>query len=1066
MIPKHRIQSYVLTLLAVGFVANLMGREFRTGLAIPAAADITLTGDLRDPAWERAASPGAFIKTTGDSPAREQARVRLFYSPEYLYVGFECRQSEPPFTRDDAPSFVQDCVEVHIFDAPGGERRLQVAVSANNLQYIDARQPGVAIESQTARQADGWSCEMRIPLDAFDAAEPFLLNLGRNNLASSELSLAGVAQAMNFHDSARALPAFLNRRSAGAAVDPAGAKLVTFNTEYVFTVPVTNTGDRAQKFTLADTAVELAAGEQRRVEATVGVEAFQAQPYLLLNDDAGHIAAIVGIGPERFAPETATVTEIVAGTFRDGKLSLEAIGPERSDFRFEVSAVEDGIIRVRGGAGALPERSVTLMQANDGEYAPAEVRCVEESGHWRFSSRLGELVIAEKPFGMRLFDADGRLLAATVSDGVDLGDGFRLAMGIGEGERFYGFGSGPGAALERNGGSWLIWVEHNATGDIFFPYFISDAGFGLFSNNSFKTRFDMGERDPGRWEAAGAGGDLDVFLFVGAPKMVVEQYTRITGRPTLPPAWAFGYWQSTTRIDGQPEVLEVARRMREKAIPCDVIAQDPGWAKSFMSFRWGDSFPEPARLLEELGKNHFKLGLWTVPFVNPNVDFFQQGLDSGFFGRNREGAFRPVDWWLGKQAGLVDFTNPEAVKWWGEQLAPLMEQGVSVLKTDGGDSEVGVDFQFAAGGADALHNLYQLYFARCVYTEMARRLDGRRPCIWIRSGISGIQRYPCAWGGDQPATFAAGRQLLLGGQNVGLGGVAFWSHDLGGFSYDPTEEYYIRSVQWGLLSPLARAHGGQNEPWSWGERAEAVFTKFAKLRYRLLPYIYSIAHEANRTGIPMMRAMLLEFPGDPEAVRQPYQYMFGPALLIAPVYEYSNHPDLTAERQVYFPAGGWHDWWDGRKMAAPGYARVSVSVDRLPVYLKAGAILPLFGEDATPQYITGGSWGPHLELLIQDGADGSFTMYEDNGIDIGPAAATAIEFRREGASRHIRVAGREGSFAGAEASRNRTWLVRLRTAQAPSEVTVDGTPCPWNFDATVGEVTVAVDRAAFDMEVR
>jgi alpha-glucosidase (family GH31 glycosyl hydrolase) len=385
---------------------------------------------------------------------------------------------------------------------------------------------------------------------------------------------------------------------------------------------------------------------------------------------------------------------------------------------------------------------------------------------------------------------------------------------------------------------------------------------------------------------------------------------------------------------------------------------------------------------------------------------------------------------------------------------PLIRQGVDVFKTDGGDgAQVPSDAVFAAGTGERIHNLYPLYFARTISDVQLAVEPDRRSCVWIRTGTSGIQRWPCAWGGDQIADFSGGRKLIKGGQSVGLSGVSFWSHDLGGFSYNRTAEYVVRSYQWGLLSPLSRAHGGLNEPWAWGERAERIIARFLDLRYRLMPYIYSLAWQSHRTGLPMMRAMVLAFPEDPRARGRDYQYAFGPSLLVAPIYEASTREDLSSSRSVYLPEGLWYALADDTPHAGGRERVVDVPLEELPVFVRAGALIPQL--PSAPQHLDGATFGRELELHAWAGGRGRFTLTEDDGQSLGYTrgeyATTELACEQAGEVFTVTIGERSGSFEGIEATRPRSWRVVVHGLEGPPATVLrngeDAEPRDWSWDA-------------------
>lgn len=377
---------------------------------------------------------------------------------------------------------------------------------------------------------------------------------------------------------------------------------------------------------------------------------------------------------------------------------------------------------------------------------------------------------------------------------------------------------------------------------------------------------------------------------------------------------------------------------------------------------------------------------------------------------------------MGHEAGLVDFADDPTAQWWGRKAAKLADDGVHVFKVDGGDShETPAYLNSVTGRSMAeLHNLYPVLFAKSVYEGIQR--SDQRTLTWIRTGFSGIQQYPCCWGGDQKADFSGGRVLIKAGQQSGLAGISFWSHDVGGFGGTPTEEYYIRSFQWGLLSPLSRAHGSITAPWNMGERACRIAARFIRLRYRLLPLIYSYAWHSHLTGEPMMRAMVLDYQDDPHARQAEFQYKLGPDLLIAPIYRESNREDLTATRSLYLPEGTWWNFWTDQCHTGRQTLTVEAPIDTLPLYVRGGAIL-MYGEPvrraSQPQN--------RLELHLYAGGNGTLVYYEDDGrtqaYRTGERAVTSFHLGDTGGGLSLNISPTNGTFNGQSAELNLTLVV-------------------------------------------
>jgi alpha-D-xyloside xylohydrolase len=347
-------------------------------------------------------------------------------------------------------------------------------------------------------------------------------------------------------------------------------------------------------------------------------------------------------------------------------------------------------------------------------------------------------------------------------------------------------------------------------------------------------------------------------------------------------------------------------------------------------------------MLRRLGELGFKVSLWEIPYIDEGTPSYREAANRGFLLTAADGrpihpdAIRATD---GRPRGIPDLTNPDARRWWKDKHRPLLRQGVAAFKTDFGEG-VPAEARFW-DGVDGVerHNLFPLLYNRTV-AEVTAEETGRVGFVWGRSAWAGSQRYPGQWGGDPQTSVAAMAATLRGGLSYALSCPGIWSHDIGGFyGPPPSPALYVRWAQFGMLSPLARAHGTTpREPWEFGERACAIFRDFARLRYRLLPYLMHCAEETAREGLPMLRPVLLEFPDDPATATIDDQYMLGPSLLVAPIFSESEAP---VERDLYLPHGDWYEWWTGERVQGGRYVRQAVPLETVPLYVRAGSAIPL-----------------------------------------------------------------------------------------------------------------------------
>lgn len=490
------------------------------------------------------------------------------------------------------------------------------------------------------------------------------------------------------------------------------------------------------------------------------------------------------------------------------------------------------------------------------------------------------------------------------------------------------------------------------------PFLISSRGYGLWINTGRRCVFDLGTQSCESYTLRVDGPYLDLFLMRGeTPAQVIEAYVSLTGRAPVPPKWSFGLWLSGSgAYRDDAGIRTLVQGLEKHDLPCDVVHIDPWWMRwrKYADYLWDTkAFPDPQRLIDELHDQGLHLSLWQHPYISVESDLFTEGQQQGYFALRPDGEVYIIDYGLslstlpggvteladGKsswnaQVAILDLTNSEAVEWYKSLMRPVLKQGIEVFKTDFGE-DIPFDARFANGFTGAeMHNLYPLYYNQVVY-EVTREVTGTG-IVWSRSGWSGSQRYPTCWSGDPACSWDSMAFTLRGGLSLGLSGVPFWSHDVGGYRGHPSQKLYIRWAQFGMFCSHTRCHGeSQREPWFYGEPALDIFRRYARLRYQLFPYLYACAYEASQSGLPVIRAMALSFPQDPSAYDQDLQYMLGPWLLVAPIFNEHDH------RSVYLPDGKWVDYWTGEVHSGPRHIDVAVPLDRLPLYVRKGAVIPM-----------------------------------------------------------------------------------------------------------------------------
>jgi alpha-D-xyloside xylohydrolase len=511
-------------------------------------------------------------------------------------------------------------------------------------------------------------------------------------------------------------------------------------------------------------------------------------------------------------------------------------------------------------------------------------------------------------------------------------------------ERIYGFGEGFGP-LMKNGTRQQLWLQEafsNTSPAAYtqVPFYLSSRGYGLFVNTSNALAFNVGNLDHTALSVIVEDtSELDFYIIYGPkPADILAGYTSITGRAAVPPKWSFGLWMSRITYESQAEVEQVARAIRRHNIPCDVIHIDSGWFKEnfVCDLQFSpERFPDPAGMFARLAEQGFKVSLWQWPNAHVGSQLFEEGAARGYLAKRASGHTYVFPGGYGEDAGIIDYSNPEAVDWIKQKLRTLFALGAAAIKADYGEGAP-ADAVYATVPGSAMHNRYALLYQRALWEATEEALGSGRAVLWSRAGWAGSQRWPVHWSGDGVARYEDLACVVRSMLSMGLSGFAFYSHDVGGFAGVPGPELNVRWAQLGLFSSHVRAHGmPPREPWEYGERAERIIRRYVELRYRLLPYLYSEAVSGASVGLPMARALLLAFPGDPVAATIDDQYMLGSVLLVAPVL------DERFGRTVWLPPGTWVDYWTKQAHIGPCHIEVEAPLDTLPLYARGGTILPL-----------------------------------------------------------------------------------------------------------------------------
>ena len=476
------------------------------------------------------------------------------------------------------------------------------------------------------------------------------------------------------------------------------------------------------------------------------------------------------------------------------------------------------------------------------------------------------------------------------------------------------------------------------------PFYMSTKGYGVFFNHSSLMTFSVGSLSASDVQVVADDDFLDYYLLFGGMKQVLSRYTDLTGKGVVPPKWTFGYWQSKISYKSAAETLEVARQMRAHSIPCDVIHLDTHWFKDdwYCDLEFDkERFPDPAGFFRQLRETGIKVSLWQLPYIPSGSRLFDDLKAVDGFVRDSKGGmydcgicFTPGFRAGGGVVGVVDYTNPAAVKVHQDAVRKLFRMGATVIKTDFGEAAPLDGVYHDGTPGHRMHNLYPLLYNQAM-AEVTREETGDG-VVWARSAWAGSQRYPLHWGGDNSPNWYNMIPQIEGGLSFGLSGFQFWSQDIGGFCGHIKESLLIRWMQMAMFISHSRIHGyGDRELYKFAPDTMRICRDYIRLRYQLLPYILGAAAQSVADSVPLMRALALEFQEDPNTWNIGDQWLFGDSLMVAPIYT----PEGT--RRVYLPAGQWTDWWTHKRYEGERWLEVAVDIETIPMFVREGAVIPM-----------------------------------------------------------------------------------------------------------------------------
>ena len=660
---------------------------------------------------------------------------------------------------------------------------------------------------------------------------------------------------------------------------------------------------------------------------------------------------------------------------REAREGQETAGVVRID------VLSDCVVRVRYAEGSLVPGNATPMAVGS---LPAPRRCtlkrekVNVAGARsaadgteaappttgeiiRFRTADVEVIIHCDPYRLEVRDLKGRILCGvggpeknhfgtwdaintaicrTLDDGSPLAvESFDLAPDeclYGLGEQFHKLNKvGQTLDLMMQDGLGVFSTRNYKN----VPFYVSTHGYGVFFNHNSLMTVWAGSASAADVRVAAQDEFLDYYLFFGSIKTVLSDYTSLTGKGVVPPAWTFGYWQAKFSYRSAEETLGVARSLRRYKVPCDVVHVDTDWFKKDwhcdLEFDPVD-FPDPAGYFRDMKALGFNVSLWQMPYIKRPSRLFSDLEAVDGFVRRPDGGIYNIREALNEFTAVIDFTNPRAVDVFKRYCRDVLRLGAACIKTDFGE-EAPLDGLYH-DGRDGIHNhnLYPLLYNKAVF-EVTREVHGdANGVVWARSAWAGNQRYPLHWGGDVSPCWEALGPQLAGGLSFGLSGYQFWSHDIGGFLGKTADhKLMVRWHQFGCFNSHARNHGcGEREIYKLPARYFKLCRAAIRLRYSLLPYILGQARRSVETSLPMLRALPVEFQDDPNTWNLADQYLFGEHLLVAPVFSSSE------ARRVYLPAGQWTDWWTGRVWTGPRWLSLArIPLGRFPLFIREGGVI-------------------------------------------------------------------------------------------------------------------------------
>ena len=607
-------------------------------------------------------------------------------------------------------------------------------------------------------------------------------------------------------------------------------------------------------------------------------------------------------------------------------------------------------IRMKTGFEAKPDEE-SLMLVNGKPPHDNSWKFSKIEGGYQYSNSFGSVIIKSMPWHVEFRDASGKLLTSTnhhsdnnistytpvlpfcfVRRAADYSRSINAVFSLSPGEKIFGCGESF-TRLDKRGQKVVLWADdgngvQNESMYKPIPFFMSSRGYGMFMHTSSPITCDFGKYFNGVNSLMIGDDQLDLFVFLGQPKEILNEYTNLTGKASMPPLWSFGLWMSRITYFSENDGRMVADKLRKNKIPSDVIHFDTGWFEDDWRCDYQFSktrFKDPVKMIADFKIQGFHISLWQLPYFTPKNKLFKEIIEKGLYVKDAKGNPPYED-------ATLDFSNPNTVSWYQDKIAVLLKMGVGAIKVDFGEAAPHTGIYASGRTGFYEHNLYPLRYNKTV-ADITKQLTGEN-IIWARSAWAGSQRYPLHWGGDAENTNTGMEAELRGGLSLGLSGFSFWSHDIGGFVLKTPEELYRRWLPFGMLTSHSRCHGAPpKEPWEYGDDFNNYFRSVVELKYKLMPYVYAQAKFCSENGLPMLRALFVEFPDDPGSWFVEDEYMFGSDILVAPLFE------NVSSRNVYLPKGQWIDYQTGKTYEG-GWQNITADKISVIMLVREGSAIP------------------------------------------------------------------------------------------------------------------------------